>query len=143
MEGIISKRANRVNYEEDDSDNEETSIIDAIGEMSEDAGTQSWKGTFAKLNLQKQYKRAFLAAQKREDCSILDEKNVPKGEPRKDSIYFYLELHPGIFQLAAQEISKFLCQDQNIKHKSGKPDRYGGAKIKNMCYFTFKLEVKT
>ena len=65
-------------------------------------------GSFEALNLKKQYKRALNAAQERDDWTILEEKNLPRGVDVKDSFYFYLDLHPGVFKLASEELSNFL-----------------------------------
>ena len=70
---------------------------------------------------------------------ILEEKNLPKGAAVKDSYYFYLDLHPGVFKLASEELSKFLCSDQKIKLRAGRPNRYGDATTTSTCYYTFKI----
>ena len=91
------------------------------------------------LNLKKQYRRAFIAAQNREDWRIVEERNLPKGVQNVDSVYFYLELDPGIFQLTANELTKFMCQDEKINFKGGQSDHYGSAKTKNIYNFYFKI----
>ena len=131
---------NRINYGEDSENEEEHNTLEVISEMSVEREEDNNESvSFGELNLKKQYRRAFIAAQNRQDWRILDEKNLPKGSERKNSIYFYLELHPGVFHLVSKEISKYLCKEYKIKHRSGKPDRYGSAKTKNICYYYFKV----
>ena len=152
MEGIVSKRMTRVNYEEGSDNEEESSIMDIILESSKEVEEQTEKRSkevekqtekrsFGELNLKKQYRRALIAAQNRVDWKHLEKKNVPKGEENKNSIYFYLEMHPGIFQLAANEISKFLCQDDKIEYKGGQSDHYGAATTKDFCNFYLNLYI--
>ena len=66
MEGFTSKRVPRVNYEESDHEEEE-SIIEVIHEVDEERESVTENGTFGHLNLKKQYRRAFIAAQNRID----------------------------------------------------------------------------
>ena len=91
MEGIVSKRSTRVNYEEGSDSEEESSILDIILEPSKELAEQTEKRsngaeekrTFGELNLKKQYRRALIAAQNRVDWKHLEKKNVPKGEENK------------------------------------------------------------
>ena len=138
MEAIISKRSSRVNYQEESDHEDEPSVMEIVN-LVVDKAVNGENVSFDKLNLKKQYKRAFIAAQEREDWKILEEKNLPRGADVKDSFYFYLEFHPGVFKLAVDKLSNFLCSDQNIKLRAGRPNRYGAATTTNICYYTFKI----
>ena len=135
MEG---QGTSRVNYQEEGDHEEEVSVLDIVN-LVVDKAVEQEKGSFEALNLKKQYKRALNAAQERDDWTILEEKNLPRGVDVKDSFYFYLDLHPGVFKLASEELSKFLGRDQNIKLRAGRPNRYGAATTTNICYYTFKI----
>ena len=104
-----------------------------------DKAVEQKKQTVEALNLKKQYKRAVKAAQEREDWSIVEEKNIPNGAAVKDSFYFYLIMQPGVFKLAVDELSKFLCRDQKIRLKTGRPNRYGNVTTTNTCNYMFKI----
>ena len=78
MESLISKRFSRVNYEEsNDHDEEEVSLMEVLDVTGSESGGKD--DSFGQLNLKKQYRRAFIAAQDRDDWKILEEKNLPRG----------------------------------------------------------------
>ena len=135
----MSKRTtNTVNYLEVSDHEDEPSVLEIVN-MVVDKAVEREKGSVGELNLKKQYRRAIEAAEERGDWIILEEKNLPKGAAVKDSYYFYLDLHPGVFKLASEELSKFLCSDQKIKLRAGRPNRYGDATTTSTCYYTFKI----
>ena len=99
--------------------------MEVIHEVEEEREAVLENGTFGHLNLKKQYRRAFIAAQNRIDWRILEEKTTPKNVALPESVYFYLEFHPGVYKLVADKLSTFLCKDHKIKLRSGIPNRYG------------------
>ena len=119
MEGLISKRAPRVNYVEDSDCEKEGSIMEVISEVEEERETAMENGSFGQL--------------------IIEEKTTPKNVAPKESVYFYLEFHPGVYKLVADKLSTFLCKDHKIKLRSGIPNRYGATTTTIICYYTMKI----
>ena len=104
MDGTVSKRSPRINYDEDSDYEEEEGIMNLINEDEQEREVELQEGSFGELNLKKQYRRAFIAAQNRIDWKILEEKTTPKNVALKESVYFYLEFHPGVFKLVVDEV---------------------------------------
>ena len=61
---MMSKRSNRINYEEASDSEEDISMVDIMQESSVNVDVD--KRRYEELNLKKQYKRAYVAAQNRE-----------------------------------------------------------------------------
>ena len=112
-------------------------MVDVMQESSVNVDVD--KRRYEELHLKKQYKRAYEAAQHREDWQIVEGRNQSKGVNNENSYYFYLELHPGIFQLMQDKLTDFLCRNDSIQFKGGQSDHYGAAKTKNVYNFYVKL----
>ena len=97
MERIMSKKTNRINYEEESDIGEDMNILDVINlYLRKEEVILLMEILWIEL-LKEQYRRALIATQNRDDWTILDYKNIPKDAVRSNSINFYFEFYLDVF----------------------------------------------
>ena len=141
MEGILSKRqTTEIDYNElSDEETERNGVVDfIINEAIETATGPNNK----ELNKKKQLKKVIKKGDN-EDWAIVTSKTLPKGRKAMEDCYsFYISFHPGVFKTLCPMIGNFLGERCGITLKSGRPDKFGEAVIKNITYFDFKADRK-
>ena len=146
MDSSMNKRiTHRVNYNEDNSENEEQNEISIAEEVVKDVINKDVInnldiGPGPQLNKKKQYKKIYETTLSRGDWDIDYNKSLPKGNETKDCYYFYVNFHPGVYKILTRDVVKILNDDFNIKLKSGRPERFGDATVKSICNFKLRVE---
>ena len=125
--------------EEHEKTKEETKMVVDMVEKEKEVKENEEK-PIEELNKKRQYKKIMKNADKRKDWEIDEKRTLPKGSDAENSYFLYLALHPGVFKLVCPVIVQFLQTEYSIQLRSGKPDRFGEATIKNVTYFNFTAD---
>ena len=138
MNRQINRRSSMpVNYNESSEKEDVFDISDVVESIVGETVEKATEIEILGINKKKQYEKALKNTKERNDWEVDVKKNLPKGSKTANSYYVYIAFHPGVFRLISPLMSKFLNDEYGITLKSGKPDRYGRATIKNMTNFKF------